>query len=268
MGINFVNPRRRKEEPPFTPEADEALKRLESFRESGWNLTNRTTEELDAIDADLKTVGAGRCSRERNLFSYSSKLMQDARDALRIERLRRENQRDQAIREQQDRIHTIIAAATTMELAAEQMEKAEGIEDRRDIIPRYTVEAVTTEQAHGMDDRALASVADMNERQAELVAGKNLDEYEHAASVLEKNGGARGKRLARVLREEAEHFRDDLEAHRANAATARAELDARAKRAEDRQQAMDSVAETTANVDELLARVADLEARLSGESKQ
>ena len=268
MGINFINPNRRKEEPPFTPEADEALKRLESFRESGRNLASMTTEELDAIDADLKTVGAGRCSRERDIFSYSSKLMRDVQDPLRIERLRRHNEREQAIREQQDRIHTIIAAAASMELAAKHMEAAEAIEDRRGIIPRYPVDVLAAEAAQGMDDAQLASFADRSERQAELVAGKNLDEYERAASVLEKNGGARGKRLARVLREEAEHFRDDLEAHRANAATARAELDARAERAEDRQQAMDSVAETTANVDELLARVADLEARLAGKSEQ
>ena len=268
MGINFVNPRRRKEEPAFTPEADEALKRLELFRESGWNIASRTTEELDAIDADLKTVGSGRCSGEKDYSSYSSKLMREARDALRTERLHRHCERENAIREQQGRINTIIAAATWMERAAECMEQAEAIEDRRGIIPRHPVAVLAAEAAQGMDDAQLASSAGSSERQAELVAGKNLNEYERAASVLEKNGGARGKRLARVLREEAEHFRDDLEAHRANAATARAELDARAKRAEDRRQAIASVAETTANVDELLARVADLEARLAGKSEQ
>lgn len=261
-------PRNRSYEPELTPEGKEALTSLEAHRSRDWNLTNLTTDELDAIEADVETLKKGRGQSEWTHRSLTSHIIQEAREALRDERLRRQNERDQAIREQQGRISTIIAAATWMEHAAECMEKAEAIEDRRGIIPRYPVEAVTTEQAHGMDDRALASVADMNERQAELVAGKNLNEYERVASVLEKNGGARGKRLARVLREEAEHFRDDLEAHRANAATARAELDARAKRAEDRQKAMASVAETTANVDELLARVADLEARLAGKSEQ
>lgn len=268
MKISMGIPRNRSYEPELTPEGKEALTSLEAHRNRDWNLTNLTTDELDAIEANVAALKKGRGQSEWTNRSLTSHIIQEAREALRDERLRRQNERDQAIREQQGRINTIIAAATWMEHAAECMERAEAIEDRRGIIPRYPVDVLAAEAAQGMDDAQLASFADSSERQAEFVAGKNLNEYEHAASVLEKNGGARGKRLARVLREEAEHFRDDLEAHRANAATARAELDARAERAERERQALAAVPETTANVDELLARVADLEARLAGKSEQ
>ena len=268
MRIPMGIPRNRSYEPELTPEGKKALTSLEVHANHDWNLTNLTTDELDAIEADVAALKKGRGQSEWTHRSLTSHIIQEARKAVHDERLRRHIEQENAIQEQWDRINTIIAAATTMELAAEQMEQAEAIEDRRGIIPRYPVDVLAAEAAQGMDDAQLASFAGSSERQAELVAGKNLNEYERAASVLEKNGGARGKRLARVLREEAEHFRDDLEAHRANAATARAELDARAKRAEDRRRAIASVAETTANVDELLARVADLEARLAGKSEQ
>lgn len=250
------------ESPVFTPEAAVAIQRLESLRNKGWNLSVMTGDELEAIEKDIATVRKGRCWSEKEIGSYSSKLVQEAAEALRMERLNRENNRNQAIREQQNRIQTITAAATSLERAAEQMEEAESIEDKRHIIPRYPVAVLTAERAHAMDDVSLDRMADMETRIAEQT-GITLNRTEHSASVLEKHGGARGKRLAKVLRAVAKESREDLEAHRGNAEVARAELDARAERARKMKEAKQSLPTTTATVDDLLARVAELEEKLA-----
>lgn len=250
------------DEPIFTPEAQDALKSLESLDRAGWKLADMTTGELEAIEKDIATVRKGRCWAQREIGSYSSKLIHKAAEALRTERLNRENSRNQAIREQQNRIQSITAAATSLERAAEQMEHAESIEDKRHIIPRYPVAVLTAERAHAMDDVSLDRMADMETRIAEQT-GISLNRTEHSASVLEKHGGARGKRLAKVLRAVANESREDLEAHRGNAEVARAELDARAERARKMQEAEQSLPTTTATVSDLLARVAELEEKLA-----
>ncbi len=254
--------RHKNEEPPFTPEAAKALESLESYEREGWNLTNKTVEEMASIEGDIAAIREGRCNTERSYGSYSSCLIRKAEEALRMERLHRDNERNSAIREQENRIQSITAAATFLERAAEQMKEAEGIEDKRFIIPRYPVAVLTTERASAMDDVSLDRMADMETRIAEQT-GISLDRTEHSASVLEKHGGARGKRLAKVLRAVAEEHREDLEAHRANAKTAQSELDARAKRATMDQRARKSLSETTATVGELVARVAELEEKLA-----
>lgn len=250
------------ERPAYTPEAAKALEHLESLDRSEWDLTHKTVEEMASIEGDIATICEGRRDTERSYRSYSSYLIRKAEEALRTERLRRDNERNNAIREQQNRIQSITAAATFLERAAEQMEKAESIEDKRFIIPRYPVAVLTTERASAMDGASLDRMAGMETRVAEQT-GISLDRTEHSAAVLEKHGGARGKRLAKVLRAVAEEHREDLEAHRANAKTAQSELDARAKRATMDQRARKSLSETTATVGELVARVAELEEKLA-----
>lgn len=250
------------DEPIFTPEAQAALKSLEALDRAGWKLADMTTGELEAIEKDIATVRKGRCWAEKEIGSYSSKLTQKAAEALRMERLRRDTERNNAIREQQNRIQIITAAATSLERAAKQMEEAESIEDKRHIIPRYPVDVLTAERVHAMDDVALERLEGMETRQAD-VDGSVLNEKEHSASVLEKHGGARGKRLAKVLRAVANESREKMEAHRSNAEVARAELDARAERARKMQEAEQSLPTTTATVDDLLARVAELEEKLA-----
>ena len=250
------------ESPVYTPEAAAAIQRLETLRDKGWNLSMMTGDELDGVEGDIATIREGRRDTEWSHRSYSSCLIQKAEEALRMERLRRDNERNNAIREQENRIQSITAAATFLERAAEQMKEAEGIEDRRFIIPRYPVAVLTTERASAMDDVSLDRMADIETRIAEQT-GISLDRTEHSASVLEKHGGARGKRLAKVLRAVAEEHREDLEAHRGNADVARAELDARAERARKMQEAKQDLPTTTAAVGDLLARVAELEEKLA-----
>lgn len=250
------------DEPVFTPEAQDALKSLESLDHAGWSLADMTMDEMGAIENDIATIREGRCWSEKEIGSYSSKLIHKAAEALRMERLRRDFERNNAIREQQNRIQSITAAATLLERAAERMEEAESIEDKRHIIPRYPVEVLTAKRAHAMDDVALERLEGMETRQADI-AGNALNERERHASVLEKHGGARGKRLAKVLRAMAQESRETMEAHRGNVDVARAELDARAERARKMQEAEQSLPTTTATVSDLLARVAELEEKLA-----
>lgn len=258
MSIFVLGTHKKDEEPPFTPEAAKALESLESYERDGWNLTDATAEELAGIDEDVTAVLEGRCENEQNISSYSSRIIRNAWEALRSERLRRDNERNNAIREQQKRIQDITAAATYLERAMDVMESVEATVDKRFIIPRYPVAVVSADSAQSMDDAALTRMVNLESLQVTSV-GNNLDKYEHSASVLEKQGGARGKRLAKVLRAVADEYREDLEAHRANVSAAQSELDDRAKRAEMNKQARESLPETTATVDELLSRVAELE---------
>lgn len=250
------------EVPAYSPEAAQAIQRLESLRGNGWNLTEMTSPELAAIEADIITVGQGRSIQERDIGSYSTRLMGEAGEALRTERINRELEHQRILKEQRNRVDLITRAAGRIEQAMTDLEHAEGIEDKRYLIAPGPVDVITGERLQKMDDKALKSLAFM-ETMAEKQTRDGLGKTEHSAAILEKHGGARGKRLAKVLRAMEKESREALEAHGANVAAIRGEQDARAERAKMEQRAKESIPETAAAVDDLLARVAELEEKLS-----
>ena len=216
------------EEQAFTPEAAKALKTLESLRGRGWDLlTNMTEKELDIIEDTIGVLENGRSDAEKDAASYSSTLIRDAREALQNERTRREQERERTMQEHQERIRHIVAASTWLAKTVGEMEQAEAIGNRIHYVPRTAVEILTAEGARGMSDNELAAVADAEDEQANQ-CDSSMSEWESCADVLERQGGVRGKHLAKVLRTEAGVAREDARAHRANASTARAELDTRA----------------------------------------
>lgn len=250
------------ETPAYSPEAAQAVERLESLRGSGWDITEKTGPELNAIEADVITIGQGRSIPEMDINSYSTRLMSEASEALKTERIRRDLEHQRILKEQVDRVDLITRAAGRLERAMTDLERAEGIEDKRYLIAPRPVDVITDERLRGMDGKSIESLAFV-ESMAEKQTGDGLDRIEHSASILEKHGGTRGKRLAKVLRVMAKESREALEAHRANIASIRGEQDARAERAKMEQRAKESIPETAAAVDDLLARVAELEEKLS-----
>ena len=246
------------ESPVYSPEVAAAIQRLETLRDKGWNLTELTVGELDAAEADVDVIVQGRSSRERDIDSYSSQLLGRAREALKTERTRRNLEHQSIVREQVSRVDHIARAAGYLERAVDEMGYAEDVEDKRYLIAPRPVDEIAVESLRAMDDAALRGLA-FTESMAEKQTGIELDRNEHSATVLEKHGGTRGKRLAKVLRAMAQESREALEAHRANIASIRGEQDARVERAKMERKAKESMPETVATVDDLLARVAELE---------
>jgi len=215
---------------------------LAKLQARGWTLTD--ADDLQAIeDAIAKVV---RVYRPMEVGSVESELVHGARQAVRAERNRRDLENQRAIERQRDRIRDMQAAAKSFERALQLMGQAESIEDRRDTIPRATIQNVTAEGARAMEDVRLRQALAMEEHDGGcFVSG--ADANEHDAGVLERWGGAQGKRLAKVLRAIAKESREDAATHRANASVLRAEVDRRAELAKP------------VDVQALRARVAELE---------
>lgn len=245
-------------------EINDIIARLAESASGGYQLDELTADELDELDNasfDLYDAATKGLTTDYEP-TYIGKLIYETRDAVKHERNHRKHERDSAVAEQVGRITHITAAAGHLKKAAEEMEAAERIEAKPHIIPATAVDMLTTESAKGMDESSLASIISSSTYAANI-AGGQLDQMDGAATILEKHGGARGKRLAKVLRDRANDFRVTLEAHRGNADVARAELDARAERSRKMQEAKQSLPTTTATVDDLLARVAELEEKLA-----
>lgn len=268
MGIVTIPWQRHVEEvPTYTPEAAEAVERLEALERSGWDLMRMTAEELDGIDADMSVIVHGRSEAEQQMGSYTGGLLHRAHEAVGAERVRRDLERQRVMAEQRSRIDHVRRAAGYLDSAQGELEQFENIEDKGFLLSPSPVDPLTRERLHAMTDKELASaefVASMAEKQS----GNSLREFEHSADVLEKHGGARGKRAAKVLRGLAKESRTTLEAHRSNASAARAEIKERAERVKRDEEARASLPRTTATVEELLVRVADLEEKLAANAQQ
>ena len=215
---------------------------LRALQARGWRLDG--SADLDAIDGRIaKVVGV---YSPMEVGSPVQELVRQARQAVRGERNRRDLENQRAIERQRDRIRDMQAAAKSFERALQLMGQAESIEDRRDTIPRATIQNVTAEGARAMEDVRLRQALAMEEHDGGcFVSG--ADANEHDAGVLERWGGAQGKRLAKVLRAIAKESREDAATHRANASVLRAEVDRRAELAKP------------VDVQALRARVAELE---------
>lgn len=236
------------------PHVADSERYLEDLRKDGWNLTD---VDLDLVEAHADRVGAAYSPME--FGSAVCTLISETHEAIRGERIRREEARQRHAKAQRDRITSITTAAHDLEHAHKLLDDAEAVGRDPSLIPSYVPATVTSESAADMEPKQLEAIIASESASADR-DDNNAGKIEHDAESLETWGGAQGKRLAKELRAHAKAARDGAAACRANVSTARAELDRRAKAKEEAESASSSIAQTTADVQELLRRIEELEA--------
>lgn len=232
--------RRRKErierEAPAVEGDRSALAMLQA---RGWGLGD--DDDLEAIE--------GRIERVAKVYSpieWGSKLfdlIHEAQEAVRTERCRRNLEHDRAVQRQRDRVRYVHRAAKLVGDAADCLDAADGIEDRRDeLCPHVPVGSI---DHSGMDDAELGRAIAESDRDASRMESAASD-WARAAELLSMVNDARFRRYAKVAEGIASESDGDAASYRERARAARAVLESR-KAAGDM------------GVDALRARVAELE---------
>ena len=234
---------RRERQRELAPTVAKSLAAIRSLQDSGWKLSDDS--DLDAIDTHIRNVCEVYNPLEVGTDVHS--LVSSCRQAVRNECIRRDLENRHAIERQRNRIRVMLAAAESFERALQLLDQAEGIEDRRDLIPRATIQSITDADAREMDDARLRQMEHMESRERDSLRS-GAESIERKAALLERCGGSQGKRLAKVLRATAKESREDAATHQANASVLHAEAERRAKLAEP------------VDVHALQARIAELEA--------
>lgn len=213
-----------------------ALTRLQT---RGWGLG--ADDDLEAIEGHIGAVVDVYKPLEFGSKLYD--LINEAREAVRTERSRRNLEHDLAVQRQRDRIRYVHRAAKLVGDAADCLDAADGIEDRRDeLCPHAPVGSI---DHSGMDDAELGRAIAESDRNAASMESASSD-WIRAAELLSMVKDARFRRYAKVAEGIASESDGDAASYRERAQAARAELESR--------KAVDDM-----DVDALRARVAELE---------
>lgn len=217
-----------------------ALTRLQS---RGWGLGE--DDDLKAIEGHIERVVEVYKPLEFGTKLFD--LIHEAREAVTTERRRRNLEHDRAVERQRDRIRYIRRAAKLVGDAADCLDVADDIEDRRDeLCPHVPVCSI---DYSGMDDAELGRAIAESDRNAASMESAASD-WTRAAERLSMVKDARFRRYAKVAEGFASEHADDAASYRERAQAGRAELESR--------KAVDDM-----DVDALRARVAELEQALA-----
>lgn len=220
-----------------TVEGDMAV--LHGLQSRGWSLG--ADDDLEAIEGSIAKVW-----QVNNPLEFGTKLydlIHDAQEAVATERRRRNLEHDRAVQRQRDRVQYVHKAAKLVGDAADCLDAADGIEDRRDeLCPHVPVGSI---DHSGMDDAELGRAIAESDRDASRMESAASD-WTRAAELLSMVKDARFRRYAKVAEGIASESDGDAASYRERAQAGRAELESR--------KAVDDM-----DVDALRARVAELE---------
>lgn len=238
----------------MAPTAEGSMSALRKLQNRGWTLGPE--DDLDAIEGHIAKVESVYAPMDWGSVEFD--LVSGARQAVRSERNRRNWQHQQDVMEQQRRIAFIRDAARSIEDAAQRLEWAESIEDRRaELLPRAPIAPI---EPDGMSDAELKRIVAESDASAHG-CDKAAEDMNHVADVLLSVKDARFRRHAKTAQTIAAEYAEDASLHRARVAAARGELNARAERERMEQEA--NAPAKAADVDALSQRVAELESALA-----
>lgn len=235
----------------YARQCSEYLARLQ---QDGWNLSGEDLEEIERRIVGMRTL------YEPLVFgSAPHQLVSDAFQAIRRERSRRDAEQQRAVTERHKRIADI-------RKAAQDLQGVDKLVDGIDVArvdgltsPAMMPYRISAESASDMADKQLSQLVAENERNSKQAEG-NAAKLAEEADTLTRH---RIKQLASILKNLAADERNRAQIHRDNADVLRTEQQERERKSAEEAAAAEMLPLTTQDVQQLMTRVAELEAKLS-----
>lgn len=231
--------------------AQESESYLRKLQEGGWSLEGVDLEEIERRIVGMRTL------YEPLVFgSAPYQLVSEAFQAIKRERSRRDEERQRAATERHERIADIRKAAQDLQ-GVDML--VDGIDATKPITPTMMPDRITAAAASDMADKQLSQLVAENQRQM-VRAESNATKLTEEADTLTRH---RIKQLAGILKDLAADEQNRAQIHRDNADVLRTEQQERERRAAEEAAAAEMLPLTTQDVQQLMSRVAELEAKLS-----
>lgn len=234
--------------------AQESQDYLVRLQEGGWDLSG---VDLDNLERRIRDVHAA--NNPLKFGTALCNLVSQAHAAIEHERTRRDAEWHRNIKEQHDRVGNIRRVAQGLRDVDKLVDAISAVRENRALISSQMPSGITSATLDGMDERQLDLAIGENDHMRMRAEGESRQLLDEADTLTRY----RFKNLASVLKDLAADAQGRAQIHRDNADAIREELDARAKRAKAEQDARDNLPETTATLEELVARVAELESKLA-----